>query len=216
MRRILIVEDDKSISELIKLTLEMSGYDTEQAMDGKKALDIISEENFDLIILDIMLPEMDGYELMKYINKKDIPVIMLSAKDKLEDKVLGLNHGADDYVTKPFEGIELIARVKAVLRRKGKEKSSRTLGDIKVDYESRKVFKNETVVELTVKEFELLKTLIENKGIVLSRESLLEHIWGYDYMGYTRTIDAHIKNLRKKLDLDCIKTIYKIGYMLEV
>lgn len=216
MQRILIVEDDLGISDLIKLNLNMVGYETKQIYDGEEALVLIKEEKFDLIILDVMLPGLDGFSLMEKIRGYFIPVIFLTAKDTLLDKVEGLKMGADDYIVKPFEAIELLARIEVVLRRYGKKSSVLYFKNIKILIEERLVKSNNEVVDLTVKEFELLKVLIENKGIALTRERLLEKIWGYDYLGETRTIDMHIQKLRKKLNLvEEIKTVYKIGYRLE-
>lgn len=216
MKKILVVEDEEAISELIKLSLSLVGYDIMQAYNGEEALDIIKSENFDLVILDIMLPVMDGYQLMPHIMKKEIPIILVTAKNSVKDKVQGLNLGADDYITKPFDGVELIARVKAVLRRGGKEERENGFDDIRIYYDERKVFKKNEQVELTHKEFELLKALIENKGIALTREKLLQIVWEYDFEGNTRTVDMHIQRLRNKLNTEKIKTVFKVGYRLEI
>ena len=215
MERILIIEDEEPISELIKINLNMVGYETWQAFDGEEGLSFIKQYNPDLIILDVMLPKMDGYQLLPKINDINIPVILLTAKDNLRDRVKGLNLGADDYITKPFEGIELIARVKALLRRVVKDEKIKGFDNIQISYEKRKVFKSGIEVEVTPKEFELLKVLIENKGIALTREKLLQMVWEYDYEGNTRTVDMHIQRLRNKLDTEKIQTVYKIGYRLE-
>nr|WP_272508932.1 response regulator transcription factor [Clostridium ganghwense] len=216
MSKILIVEDDVSISDLIKLNLKMVNYEIEQAYNGKRALELIEQENFDLILLDVMLPELDGFGVMERIKHKDIPVIFLTAKDSISNKVKGLKMGADDYIVKPFESIELLARVEVVLRRYGKKNDVLNFKNLEINLQERIVKKNEEIIELTLKEFELLRLLIENKGIALSREKILEKVWGYDYLGETRTVDMHIQKLRKKLNLDeKIKTVYKIGYRLE-
>jgi len=215
MEKILIIEDEEPISELIKINLSMVGYEVYQAMDGEEGLNCIKNNQYDLIILDIMLPKIDGYQLLPKILEKNIPVILLTAKDSLKDRVTGLNMGAEDYITKPFEGIELIARVKVVLRRSIKEEKVKGFGDILVSYDKRKVYKATVEVELTPKEFELLRVLIENKGIALSREKLLQMVWEYDYEGNTRTVDMHVQRLRNKLDTDKIQTVYKLGYRLE-
>jgi two-component system, OmpR family, alkaline phosphatase synthesis response regulator PhoP len=215
MDRILIIEDEEPIRELVKLNLQMGGCETLEAEDGEEGLRLIKDAQIDLIILDIMLPKIDGYKLLPYILERDIPVILLTAKDSLKDKVKGLNLGADDYMTKPFEGIELIARVKALLRRSVKEERIKEFEDIKLCTEQRKVFKAGIEVELTPKEFELLNILVDNKGIALSREKLLELVWDYDFEGNTRTIDMHIQRLRTKLRTDKITTVYKLGYRLE-
>lgn len=215
MSKILVIEDEEPISELVKIDLNLAGYDTDQAMDGEQALTMIKSNKYDLIILDIMLPKIDGYHLMPQITGRNIPFIVLTAKDTIKDKVEGLNMGADDYMTKPFEGVELIARVKAVLRRNAKNEKSGTFDDIIIYYDKRKVYKGDKEIELTPKEFDLLKVLIENKGIVLTREKLLEMVWEYDFEGNTRTVDMHIQRLRTKLKTDKIRTVYKIGYVLE-
>ncbi|SHH26438.1 response regulator transcription factor [Clostridium grantii] len=215
MYRILIVEDEEPISDLIKLNLEMAGFETDEALDGRTALEKINKGNYDLVILDIMLPRMNGYELLPYIKEKDKPVIMLTAKDALKDKIMGLDLGADDYLTKPFENPELVARVKALLRRKKGKEGIIKFDNVEVDLTEKSVSKNGEEIEVTPKEFELLVILIQNKGIVLTREKLLKKVWNYDYLGDSRTIDMHIQRLRKKLDTEKITTIYKVGYRLE-
>lgn len=215
MGKILIVEDEEPIRELIKLNLQMAGYETTEAEDGEAGLKLIKEEALDLVLLDIMLPKIDGYKLLPHIAQRNIPVILLTARDSLKDKVKGLNLGADDYITKPFEGMELIARVKALLRRASKEEAIKGFEDIELFLEQRKVFKAGMEIELTHKEFELLNILVDNKGIALSREKLLELVWDYDYEGNTRTVDMHIQRLRVKLKTDKIATVYKMGYRLE-
>jgi DNA-binding response OmpR family regulator len=216
MDRILIVEDEEPIRELIKLNLQTAGYETIEAEDGEEGLQLIKEREIDLIVLDIMLPKIDGYKLLPYILERNIPVILLTARNSLKDKVMGLNLGADDYMIKPFEGMELIARVKALLRRAAKEEKVKGFEDIELCLEQRKVFKAGTELELTPKEFELLNILVDNKGIALSREKLLELVWDYDYEGNTRTVDMHIQRLRMKLKTDKIATVYKMGYRLEI
>ncbi len=215
MGKILIVEDDVAISDLLQLNLNMVGYKVRQAYDGEKALKIIEEESIDLVILDIMLPKIDGFEIMEKIQHLKIPVICLTAKNSISDKVKGLKI-ADDYIVKPFEAIELLARMEAVLRRYGKENNSIHLKNLEILLKERMVKKEEEIIELTPKEFELLIFLVKNKGIALSREQIIEAIWGYDYFGESRTIDMHIQKLRKKLELEKeIKTVYKVGYRLE-
>lgn len=216
LSKILIVEDETAISDLIKLNLKMVNYEIEQAYDGKQALEIIEQGNFDLILLDIMIPELDGFSVMDKIKHKNIPVIFLTAKASILDKVKGLKMGADDYIVKPFETMELLARVEVVLRRYGKKSDILSFKNLDIYLEERVVKSNGSIVDLTLKEFELLNLLVVNKGIALSREKILEKVWGYDYMGETRTVDMHIQRLRKKLDLDeQIKTVYKVGYRLE-
>ncbi len=216
MNKILIVEDDIAISDLIKLNLRMVNYETRQVFNGKEALEVIEQENFDLILLDVMLPEIDGFSVLDQIKHKNIPVIFLTAKASVSDKVKGLKMGAEDYIVKPFESIELLARVEVVLRRYGKKNDVIYFKDLEINLKERIVKYNSEIVDLTLKEFELLNLLVENKGIALSRDKILERVWGYDYLGETRTVDMHIQKLRKKLDLsDNIKTIFKIGYRLE-
>ncbi|EJR57756.1 hypothetical protein IIM_00138 [Bacillus cereus VD107] len=216
MEKILIVEDDTTISDLIKLNLKMVGYETRQAYDGTQALEIIEKEEFDLILLDVMLPKLDGFSIIGKIKHKDTPVIFLTAKASIVDKVQGLKMGADDYIVKPFESVELLARIEAVLRRYGKKKDILNFKDLEIYLEQMIVKKQGKTIDLTLKEFELLNLFIRNKGIALSREKLLEQVWGYDYLGETRTVDMHIQKLRKKLDLEReIKTVYKVGYRLE-
>ena len=214
--KILIVEDDEAISNLIRINLNLVGYESAQVFDGVEAYELINKERFDLIILDVMLPGMDGFEIMKKIKDLKVPVIFLTAKNGLADKIAGLTSGADDYIVKPFEAVELLARIKIVLRRYSKADDYIEFKNLKVYEKERIIKKDNTIVELTLKEFELMLLLINNKNIALTREYLLERIWGYEYMGETRTIDTHIQRLRKKLDLgDNIKTVYKIGYRLE-
>lgn len=216
MINILIVEDDKPISNLIKLNLNMANYKCEQCYDGKEALSVITEKNFDLIILDVMLPEIDGFTLYEKIKPKGIPVIFLTARTSVGDKVAGLKMGADDYITKPFEGIELIARIENVLRHYKKDDHILNFKNIEIDLQQMIVKQNGTIVELTLKEYELFAFLVKSKNKVLTREVLVEKVWGYDYAGETRTIDNHIQKLRKKLDLkDNIKTVFGLGYRLE-
>lgn len=215
MINILIVEDEEAISEFIKLNLSMVGYNTYQAFDGQEAVDMLGRNYIDLVLLDIMIPKLDGYELLPRIIKKDIPVILVTAKDGLEDRVMGLNLGADDYITKPFEGIELLARVNALLRRIGKQANKRSFDDVEVFIDQRKVLKAGNEIDLTFKEFDLLRILLEHKGLALSREKLLQLVWDYDFEGSTRTVDIHIQRLRSKLGTERIKTVYKVGYRLE-
>jgi two-component system, OmpR family, alkaline phosphatase synthesis response regulator PhoP len=217
MVKILIVEDEMPISDLIKMSLIGKGYFCECAYDGEQAADKIEQFNYDLILLDIMLPEIDGYELMEYIRPMNIPVIFITAKGNLHDRVKGLQIGAEDYIVKPFEIVELLARVEVVLRRYNKSEKNIRIGDVEINTESRVVIKGRNHVDLTLKEYDLLVMLVQNRNIALFRESLFEKIWGTDYMGETRTLDLHIQRLRKKLHWeDKIKTVHKIGYRLEV
>jgi DNA-binding response OmpR family regulator len=212
---ILIVEDEIPINELIKRNLQSVGHTCISVFDGRAAIQELEQREVDLVLLDIMLPEMDGYEVFRQI--RGTPAIFLTARDSLSDKVKGLTLGADDYLVKPFEMLELLARVDAVLRRTKKESKIFELDGVKIDFASRQVFLNERPVECTPKEFDLLEVLVNNRNIALSRDKLLELAWGYDYAGDTRTVDVHIQKLRKKLDMECrIKTVYKMGYRFEV
>lgn len=216
MASILIVEDEEAINQLIKQNLRLAGHECMQVYDGQVAKEILQGQNtFDLIIMDVMLPHIDGFTLMQYV--KDIPVVFLTAKSQLEDKITGLTSGAWDYLTKPFEMLELIARVNLVLQKTQKDSQGIWLGDVYVNLEARTVSKDGEEIELAKQEFDLLEILIRNRNIALSREKLLDLAWGYDYMGDTRTVDVHITKLRKKLNLEqYIKTVYKTGYRLEI
>lgn len=217
MIKILTVEDEKPISNLIKINLINAGYDCDCAFGGNEAIDMIEENNYDLILLDIMLPEVNGYEIFEYIKPMEIPVIFLTARSDVKDKVRGLNLGAEDYLTKPFEIMELIARVERVLRRYDKLKDHYKIFNIEVDVLSRIVRKDGEIVNLTAKEYDLLMLFIQNKNIALFRKQIYQKVWGDDYMGNTRTVDLHVQRMRKKLDLeDRIVAVYKIGYRLEV
>lgn len=214
---ILIVEDEKAISDLIKMSLTQAGYKCECVFNGAAAADFIEQKHFDLILLDIMLPEINGFELMEFIKNYKIPVIFLTAKNSVVDKVKGLKLGAEDYITKPFEIAELLARVEVVLRRYNKVDNSVDIdGDIHIDLLSHTVTKNGKNVDLTVKEFDILLLFIKNKNIALYRETIYERVWKEEYMPDTRTVDLHVQRLRKKLSLESkIKSIYKIGYIYE-
>ncbi|MCD9025316.1 response regulator transcription factor [Cohnella silvisoli] len=215
-KKILIVEDDIHISKIIKMNLNIVNYATTEVYDGLAALEAVKREKFDLILLDVMIPLLDGFALMEKIQPYRIPVIFLTAKNSVYDKVNGLKLGADDYMVKPFEAIELLARIETVLRRYGKEERVMEFHNIQVDLDKREATIQGKPVELTPKEYDLLVALMKNKNIALSREQFIDKVWGGDYYGETRTVDMHIKSLRKKLQLqDHIKTIYKIGYRLE-
>jgi DNA-binding response OmpR family regulator len=214
MARILVVEDDHDINELIVRNLKLVGHSYLQAFDGTEAVKAATENNVDLILLDVMLPEMDGFEVMKKIPP--IAVIFLTAKDGLEHKLNGLSLGADDYIVKPFEMLELLARIEVVLRRTQKNETVFNLDGAVVNLTDRTVKVCGEDIDLSPQEFGLLEVLIQNKNIALSRDKLLELAWGYDYMGETRTVDNHIQKLRSKLGWEeRIKTIYKLGYRLE-
>lgn len=215
MATILIVEDETAINELVKRNLQLVGHQCTSVFDGETAVAEIQRKSYDLMILDIMLPGLDGFEVIKQAN--ETPTIFLTAKSGLTDRISGFSMGADDYLTKPFEMLELLARVEAVLRRTQKSASCFEAGDVKIDFNSRQVFRDGQLVECTPKEYELLEVLVNNRNIALSRERLLELVWGYDFEGETRTVDVHIQKLRKKLGWeDKIKTVYKLGYRLEV
>ena len=217
MNRILVVEDEKSINDLIVMNLTEAGYTCERAFDGMEAADKLEGEPFDLVLLDIMLPEVNGYELLDFIKPMGIPVIFITAKGSMEDKVRGLRLGADDYLVKPFEIVELLARVEAVLRRAGKTQYEIEVDDLTIDTRSHTVMRGSKPIQLTAKEFELLLLFIQNRNIALFRETIYERIWGGEYMGDSRTVDLHVQRLRKKLHWeDKIKTIYKVGYRLEI
>ncbi|MCI7106476.1 MAG: response regulator transcription factor [Agathobacter sp.] len=216
MIQILIVEDEHPISDLIRLNLTRAGYNCTAAYDGLEAADILEEQRFDLVILDIMLPKINGYELMEYIRPLSIPVIFLTAKGSLDDRMKGLTSGAEDYMVKPFEVVELLARVNIVLRRYHKAQQLLRFEDIVVDAENQTVKKAGQEVELTPKELELLVLLIRNQNITLFRERIYEEIWGMEYSVESRTLDLHIQRLRKKLALgEQLKTVFKVGYRLE-
>ena len=217
MIKILIVDDEKPINDLIEMNLSEAGYICTSAYDGIEACDILENERFDLVLLDIMLPGANGYEVLDYIKPLNIPVIFLTAKGSTEDKVKGLKLGADDYLTKPFEIVELLARVESILRRAGKTQTEIEVDDIIIDTRSRSVRRGSREIALTMKEFELLLLFARNKNIALFRETLYENVWGSDFMGDSRTVDLHVQRLRKKLHWeDKIKAIYKVGYRLEV
>lgn len=216
MSRILIAEDERSISNLIRLALAKEGYDCVCAGDGDEVVSILEGGRFDLVLLDVMLPKVDGYELMNYITPLEIPVIFLTAKASVTDRVKGLKLGADDYLTKPFEIIELLARVETVLRRYHKTENILTVHDLVIDTSSRIVKRDGDPINLTKKEYELLLLFVRNKNVALYRETIYERIWGGEYMGDSRTVDLHVQRMRKKIGWeDKIVTVYKVGYRLE-
>ena len=216
MIKILIVEDEKPINDLIEMNLTEAGYECRCAYDGMEAANIIEKERFDLVLLDIMLPLVNGYELLEYIKPLEMPVIFLTAKGSVEDRVKGLKLGADDYLVKPFEIVELLARVETILRRAGKTQTEIKIDDVTVDTRSRSVRRGNKDIQLTMKEYELLLLFVRNRNIALFRETLYERVWENDYMGDSRTVDLHVQRLRKKLHWeDKITAIYKVGYRLE-
>ena len=213
---VLVVEDDESIANLIRINLVAEGYKCVCAYDGKTGADYIEKGGLDLILLDIMLPEIDGYELLEYIKPFGTPVIFMTAKGAVNDRLRGLKLGADDYIVKPFQIGELLARVEALLRRYGKINKRLSFEDVEIDMVSRTVTKSGKMVELTFKEFDLLVELVQDKGVALYRDRLYEKIWGEMFMGDTRTLDSHIQRLRRKLNWEKqIKTIFRVGYRLE-
>lgn len=216
MLRILIAEDEEPIANLIKMNLRRAGYECVWAPDGEKAADLMEEQHFDLVLLDIMLPGINGYELLDYAKTLELPVIFLTALGSTENKVKGLRLGADDYLPKPFEIVELLARVEAVLRRYNKTESKLKVFDVEIDTASRSVSWAGEEIALTMKEFDLLLLLARNRNIALYRETIYETVWGGEYMGQSRTVDLHIQRLKKKLGWDKeITAVYKVGYRLE-
>lgn len=213
MNRILVVEDEVPIATMVKLCLSKNGYLCETANDGVTAAEKIENNRYDLILLDIMLPDMDGYELIEYIKQYDMPVIFVTAKTSVSDRVKGLKLGAEDYICKPYDLEELLARIDTVLRRFHKSEDILEVGKLKIDTLEHTVMLDGKTVVLSAKEFDLLLYLVRNKNIALYRESIFEQVWQEPYYGNTRTIDLHIQRLKKKLDLgDVIETIYKVGY----
>lgn len=216
MAYILVAEDEIPINDLICKNLKLLGYKTAQAFAGPEALGLAEKENFDLVLLDVMLPGMSGFQVKTKLAK-DLPVIFVTAKTSVSDQLTGLNLGAEDYITKPFDTLVLIARVENVLRRTKKNDAVFTIKDCVIDLSMRTVYKNGERVDLALQEYNLLEALVLNRNFALSREKLLQLAWGYDYSGDTRTVDVHIQRLRKKLGLYReIATVYKYGYRLEV
>jgi len=228
MRTILIVEDDRALIDILKYNLNKEGYHVVTAFDGGQALDVARKNRLDIILLDVMLPVIDGFEVCRILRKEmTVPILMLTAKDSEIDKIVGLEIGADDYLTKPFSMRELLARIRAMLRRSDmleskppKEDISIRVGELEIDKGRRQVSVGGRVTELTKMEFDLLLFLAENKGIVFGREKLLDKVWGYDYQGETRTVDVHIRWLREKIEADpgnpsYLITVRGAGYKLE-
>lgn len=217
MIKILIVEDEEAIANLIRMNLVKAGYQCEIASDGEEAADDIENKTYDLILLDIMLPKLNGYEVLEYAKTMDTPVIFLTAMGETQQKVKGLKMGAEDYIAKPFEIAELLARVETVLRRYQKTEQKLHLLDIEIDTQSRQVTQRGREVELTTKEYELLLLFLRNKNRALYRETIYESVWGGEYSGTGRTVDLHVQRLKKKLGLEeHITAIYKVGYRLEI
>lgn len=217
MIKILIVDDEKPICDLIDLNLSAAGYHCTSVQDGAAAISMIEKGKYDLILLDVMLPGVDGYDIMEYIRPFKIPVIFITARYEVKDRVKGLKLGADDYLVKPFDVVELVARVEAVLRRYYKGEKILTAGDVAVDVEARQVTRGGVPVVLTNKEFGLLLLFIRNKNVALFRETLYENVWEGEFTGDSRTVDLHVQRLRRKLGWEnCLVTVYKVGYRLEV
>ena len=224
MQKILIVEDDQKIARFIELELNHEGFSVETTNDGRKGLDKALEGDFDLIVLDLMLPGLNGMEVCRRIRlNSEIPIIMLTAKDDIMDKVIGLDFGADDYMTKPFAIEELLARIRRIFRKASAHEiptsNSFISGNLKIDYNQYTVTYDKTTIELTKTEFDLLHYLAENKNIALTREQILDKVWGYDYFGETKIVDVYIRYLRSKID-DCfnakfIHTVRGVGYLFK-
>ncbi len=221
-QKVLIVDDEVTIQELIRFNLDQAGFDTEVASDGLEAIEMFESYRPDLIVLDLMLPGKDGYDVCKEIRRtSNVPIIMLTAKETELERVLGLELGADDYMTKPFSPLELVARIKAVLRRasgqEAQDENEYKVGNIFLQVDTREVKVHDEPVDLTRKEFDLLHIFMQNMGKVLTREVLLQKVWGYEYEGETRTVDVHIRHLRRKLGPEGetrIETIHGVGYKL--
>lgn len=215
--RVLIVEDDPAISKVISTSLTAAGYQTVCAFNGLEALAAIQETPFNLALLDIMLPELDGYELLPFMQEKQIPIIYVSAKADVQSRVHGLRLGAEDYLVKPFDILELLVRIEKVLARHQPVQEVFKFADVTLDEESHTVLQKGQPVAIKPMEYELLRTFIRHPGMVLTRENLLRQVWGDAYIGETRTVDVHVAALRKKLNWsNRITTVYKIGYRLEV
>jgi DNA-binding response OmpR family regulator len=217
VNHVLIVEDERPISDLIRMSLNSAGYRCLCAFDGPEALKLIDEGQFDLILLDVMLPGIDGFELMSYIRPLGIPVIFITAKNSVVDRVKGLKIGADDYLVKPFEILEMLARVEAVLRRYNLNQSRLILGGIVIDTDSRTVSRDGQPIPLTKKEYDLLLLFARNRHIALFRDQIYEKVWESDYLGDSRTVDLHVQRLRRKLGWKTyIISVHKVGYRLDV
>ena len=217
MIKILIVDDEKPICDLIDINLSAAGYACKSVQDGMKAIDLIDAEQFDLILLDIMLPGVNGFDIMEYIRPLKIPVIFITARHEVRNRVKGLKLGAEDYLVKPFDVVELVARVEVVLRRYNKTQKLLKAGDVVVDVEARKVTKGGRDVVLTNKEYGLLELFMRNKNVALFRETLYERVWEGEYLADSRTLDLHVQRLRRKMGWeDKLVAVYKVGYRLEI
>lgn len=216
MAHILIVEDEENIARMIEATLALGGHTCQWCGDGTEAVGRMEAGGFDLVLLDVMLPGLDGFSVMERLRGQDVPVIFLSAMQQVADKVRGLRLGAEDYISKPFEPLELLARIEVALRRRGRGAEVLEYGPIRQDLGSHTVTLNGAPVAMAPKEFELLRVLIQNQNLALSRDKLLAMVWGYEYEGESRTVDIHVQRLRQKLDLaDRLVTLPRIGYRLE-
>ena len=216
MPKILIVEDDQTISKLIAASLSISGYESVPCFDGNEAVHMVRNEEFDLILLDIMLPGLDGFQVMEKIRETGPPVIFLTAMGDVSDRVKGLKSGAEDYIVKPFEPLELLARIEIVLRRFNREQKNLSFRDITVNMEERSVRRGSEIIDLTPKEYDLLVLFLKHQNVALSRDKILMDVWECSANIETRTVDNHVQRLRKKLGLeDCLKTVFKVGYRLE-
>ena len=223
-RKVLVVDDEKLIVKGIRYSLEQDDMEVDAAYDGEEALEMARRKAYDIILLDVMLPKCDGFEVCRHIREfSDVPIVMLTAKGEDMDKILGLEYGADDYITKPFNILEVKARIKAIMRRTGKREGSTVAskmivkGDLRIDCESRRVFSGEKELNLTAKEFDLLELLAMNPNKVYSRENLLNIVWGYEYPGDARTVDVHIRRLREKIEVNpsdpkYVYTKWGVGY----
>lgn len=217
MLKVLIVEDERPIADLVEMNLTASGYACTTVYDGIAAADLLEKNAYDLVLLDVMLPGLSGYDLMEQIRPLHIPVIFITAQGSTADRVRGLRAGADDYLVKPFEIVELIARVESVLRRAGKGDEHFSVGDVEVDVHSMQVTKGGVPVQLTRKEYDLLLLFVRNPNIALFRDTIYERVWESDFLGDSRTVDLHVQRLRKKLGWqDRLSAVYKVGYRLEV
>lgn len=217
MIKILIVDDEKPICDLIDINLTAAGYHCKAVQDGLQAIELIEREDFDLVLLDIMLPGADGYDIMEYIRPLKVPVIFITARHEVKDRVKGLRLGAEDYLVKPFDVVELVARVEVVLRRFNKTQRLLQAGDVVVDVEARKVTRAGRQVVLTNKEYGLLVLFIQNKNVALFKETLYEKVWGDEYISDSRTLELHVQRLRKKMGWENnLVAVYKVGYRLEV
>ena len=226
-KKVLVVDDEKLIVKGIRFSLEQEGMEVDCAYDGEEALEAIKENDYDVVLLDIMIPKLSGFEVCQSVREfSDVPIIMLTAKGDDMDKILGLEYGADDYITKPFNILEVKARIKAIMRRNKRQDVVKNVskiavfGDLKVDCEGRRVFVRDVEENLTAKEFDLLELLMNNPGKVYSRDNLLNTVWGYDYLGDVRTVDVHVRRLREKIEREpsnpeYIHTKWGVGYFFK-